>query len=99
MSKSGPSRRRMILAAGLQSGGTTIVSWCFLQRRDTNGVLDMANESIHVSFGKVTEPIVWVKMTVGSFRWFDVSEVYRDLGWQPEPLLIVRDVRSAFSSL
>jgi hypothetical protein len=94
-----PIRRRMILCGGLQSGGTTLVSWTFLQRRDTNGVLDMPNSIIHASFDRVSEPIVWVKMTIGAFRWLDVYDTYRDLGWDPEPLLVVRDVRYAFCSL
>jgi hypothetical protein len=93
------SARRMILCAGLQSGGTTLVSWCFLQRRDTNGVLDMPNDVIRTSFEEVQEPTLWVKMTIGSFQWLDVYEIYRDLGWEPEPLLVVRDVRAAYSSL
>jgi hypothetical protein len=92
-------QRRMILCAGLQSGGTTAISWCFLQRHDTNGVLDMANDIIYTSFEKVQEPVVWCKMTVGSFRWLDVHDVYHDLGWEPQPLLVVRDARMAFSSL
>jgi hypothetical protein len=93
------SGRRMILCGGLQSGGTTLISWCFLQRRDTDGVLDMENDVLQTSFDKATRPICWVKMTVGAFRWLDLAEFYRDLGWQPEPLLIVRDARSAYSSL
>jgi hypothetical protein len=92
-------RQRMILCAGLQSGGTTLISWCFLQRRDTNGVLDMPHDIIQTSFDKVREPVVWCKMTVGAFRWLDVSQTYRDLGWNPEPLLIVRDARAAYASL
>ena len=91
--------KRLILCAGLQSSGTTLVSWCFLQRLDTNGVLDMPHDTLQVSFEKVEEPIVWCKMTIGAFRWLDVYETYCDLGWQPEPLLVVRDVRAAFSSL
>lgn len=91
--------QRMILCAGLQSGGTTLVSWCFLQRRDTNGVLDMPSDVIQPAFEKVKEPIVWVKMTIASFRWLDLYETYRDLGWKPEPLMVVRDVRAAYSSL
>jgi hypothetical protein len=93
------TRQRMILCGGLQSGGTTLVSWTFLQRRDTNGVLDMQNSIIHTSFDKVVEPIIWVKMTVGAFRWLEVRDIYRDFGWDPQPLLIVRDVRHAFCSL
>jgi hypothetical protein len=91
--------RRMILCAGLQSGGTTLVSWCFLQRRDTNGVLDMPSDVIQAAFDKVKEPIVWCKTTIASFRWLDLAELYRDLGWEPEPLLVVREVRTTYSSL
>jgi hypothetical protein len=94
-----PKRQRMILCAGLQSGGTTIVSWCFLQRSDTNGVLDAQNSIIRTDFERVTEPIVWVKTTISAFRWLELSEVYRDLGWDPQPLLVVRDVRAAYASL
>jgi hypothetical protein len=90
---------RMILCGGLQSGGTTLFSWCILQRRDTNGVVDMPNDRIHVSFDRVVEPILWVKMTVGAFRWLDVYELYRDFGWAPEPFLVVRDVRMTYASL
>jgi hypothetical protein len=93
------SARRMILCAGLQSSGTTLISWCFLQRRDTNGVLDMTGDLIQPSFERVKEPILWAKQTVVSFRWLDLYETYRDLGWEPEPLLVVRDVRTAYSSL
>jgi hypothetical protein len=94
-----PAGRRMILCAGLQSGGTTLVSWCFLQRHDTNGVLDMPNDVLQITFDAVKEPVLWVKMTIGAFRWLDVAETYSDLGWKPEPLLIVRDVRAAYASL
>jgi hypothetical protein len=89
----------MILCAGPQSGGTTLVSWCFLQRHDTNGVLDMAHDRLHTAFDKVHEPVLWVKMTVGAFRWIDVCRTLEDFGWEPEPLLIVRDVRAVYASL
>jgi hypothetical protein len=59
----------------------------------------MPNDVIQTSFEEAKEPILWVKHTVGAFRWLDVYETYRDLGWNPEPLLIVRDVRTTYSSL
>ena len=31
--------RILYLCAGLQSGGTTLISWCFLQRSDMDGIL------------------------------------------------------------
>ena len=37
MDRSSP---RLFLCAGLQCSGSTLVSWCFLQRRDMDGVLD-----------------------------------------------------------
>src|ERR1041385_5446163 len=91
--------QRMILAAGLQSGGTTLISWCFLQRRDTDGVLDMENDVIEGLFDAAKKPVLWIKMTIGAFRWLDIADVYRDLGWNPAPLLIVRDVRVTYQSL
>ena len=36
--------KTLILCGGLQSGGTTLVSYCFLQRADTDGVLDADND-------------------------------------------------------
>jgi hypothetical protein len=93
------SERRMILCAGLQSSGTTLISWCFLQRQDTNGMLDMPHDTLQTSFDKVVEPVVWIKMTVSAFRWIDVRDLLADLGWNPEPILIVRDVRSTYASL
>jgi hypothetical protein len=93
------SNRRMILCTGMQSGGTTLVSWCFLQRRDTNGVLDMPSDVLRVAFEKVVEPLAWCKTTSTSFRWIDIAGVYGDLGWQPEPFLVARDVRATYASL
>src|SRR5579872_6050429 len=89
----------MLLCAGLQSGGTTLISWCFLQRQDVDGVLDMKHDLIYTSFEKAKKPVLWVKMTIGAFRWLDVYDTYRDLGWKPDPLLVVRDARAAYSSL
>jgi hypothetical protein len=91
--------QRLILCGGLQSGGTTLVAWCFLQRSDTNGVLDAGNKRIQTDFDRVVEPVVWLKTTIGALRWLDLSHVYRDLGWHPEPLLVVRDVRAVLASL
>jgi hypothetical protein len=89
----------MVLCGGLQSGGTTLVAWYMLQRADTDGVLDMRNEILRVSFARATRPVLFVKMTVGSFRLEEVNALYSDLGWCTTPFLVVRDVRSAYSSL
>jgi hypothetical protein len=91
--------RRMILCAGLQNSGSTLISWCFLQRHDTNGVLDMPSDVVRTSFDKVKEPILWCKMTIASFRWLDLFELYHDLGFNPEPFLVVRDMRTTYASL
>jgi hypothetical protein len=90
---------RMVLCAALQSGGSTIVSWCFLQRADTDGVLDMPNDNLRTTFERASRPVLWCKTTVGSFRWLDAAELYADLGHEVEPLLIVRDARAAMASL
>jgi Sulfotransferase family len=89
----------MVLCAGPQSSGSTLVSWCFLQRPDTAGVLDMENDVLRVSFDDQGGPLLWCKMTIGAFRWIEVAELYRDLGHRPAPLLVVRDVRDVLASL
>ena len=89
---------KMILASGLQSGGTTIISWSFLQRPDMAGILDMWNEGI-LLMPYVSTRFGWCKMTTSCFRWHDVADFYRDQGWEVRPLLIIRDVRSAYASL
>jgi len=92
-------RQEMILCAGMQSGGTSLISWCFLQRGDTNGVLDMDNSVIQTRFDAVRSRYLWVKMTIGSFRWLDVAGIYTDLGYRIKPLLVVRDPRFVYASL
>jgi len=92
-------KKKLILCAGLQSGGTSIISWCFLQRYDTDGVFDMENSMIYTDLFDIRTPYIWVKMTIGSFRWRDVAKVYEDIGYQVIPVLVIRDVRFAFASL
>jgi len=93
------NNKTLILCAGLQCSGTTMISWCFLQRSDMDGVYDMENSVIQTDFNKVITPYIWVKMTIGSFRFNDIKAVYEDLGYEVIPLLVVRDVRNIFSSL
>lgn len=93
------AKENMILCSGLQSGGTSLVSWCFLQRMDMDGVYDMENSIIHTDLSGIQTPYTWVKMTIGSFRTTDVKSVYEDLGYNVVPLLVIRDVRYAFASL
>jgi hypothetical protein len=59
----------------------------------------MPSDVLRVAFDEVVEPILWCKTTSTSFRWPDIAGVYCDLGWQPEPLLIARDVRATYASL
>lgn len=94
-----PSVKPIYLCAGMQSGGTTLVSWCFLQRPDMDGMLDMPHCRIQdVPVSKA--PIAWCKMTVCSFRWPEVAAVFRQWGWEDvRPLLVVRDVRHVMASL
>lgn len=92
-------KKRIYLCAGLQSGGTTLISMCFLQRKDMSGELDMYSDQIMIDFNNISASNIWVKMTINSFRWRDAASVYRDLGYEVIPLLITRDVRYAFSSL
>lgn len=88
----------LILCSGLQSGGTTLVSWCFLQRPDMSGILDMSSEVIQL-MPYLDTPLGWCKFTTCCFRWEDVADFFRDQGWVIRPLLVVRDVREAYCSL
>lgn len=88
----------MILCAGLQSGGTTLISWCFLQRRDTDGILDMWGDRIEL-MPYIDASMGWCKMTVASFRWQEVADFYSDRGWAVKPLLVVRNPLVAYASL
>jgi hypothetical protein len=93
-----PDKMEMILCSGLQSGGTTLVSWCFLQRADMSGTLDMWTEGLQL-MPYVNTTYGWCKMTISCFRWQDVADFYADQGWTLKPLLVVRDVRSVYASL
>ena len=93
-----PEKMEMILCSGLQSGGTTLVSWCFLQRPDMSGILDMWTAVIQL-MPYLDTKLGWCKMTTSCFRWEDVADVFSDQGWILKPLLVTRDVRAAYSSL
>jgi hypothetical protein len=89
----------MFLCAGLQGCGSTLISWCFLQRSDMDGVLDGESDllpQIAIDFGR---PNTWIKTTISSFRISELTSHYQDAGWQVHSLLIVRDVRYVWSSL
>jgi hypothetical protein len=86
------------LCAGLQSSGSTVVSWCFLQRADMDGVFDARNDVLP-AIPAVRTPRAWCKITISSFRYTEMAAYYEDEGWRPSPLLVVRDVRAVFNSL
>jgi hypothetical protein len=88
----------LYLCAGLQSSGSTIVSWCFLQRADMDGVFDARND-ILPDIPDVETPLAWCKITVSSFRFSEMKAHYEDEGFEVHPLLVVRDVRAVFNSI
>jgi hypothetical protein len=93
------SSPNLFLCAGLQSCGSTVASWCFLQRHDMNGVLDGECDLLpHIDLNLGT-PNTWYKTTISSFRLSELMCHYQDSGWRVHPLLVVRDVRNVWSSL
>ncbi len=91
--------RVLILCGGLQSGGTTLVSYCFLQRADTDGVLDADNDLLPALDRSLARPIAWYKTTVCCFRLSEIAQHYRDAGWNVRTLLVLRDLRTVWTSL
>lgn len=96
---SGTRQPQLILCGGLQSSGSTLVSYCFLQRSDTNGVLDADNDLLPAIDERLARPIAWYKTTISCFRLSEIAEHYRDAGWRVRTLLILRDLRAVWSSL
>jgi hypothetical protein len=94
-----PAEKTLLLCGGLQSGGTTLVSYCFLQRADTDGVLDADNDLLPALDPHLARPFAWYKTTISSFRLSEISQHYRDGGWQVRPILVLRDLRSVWASL
>ncbi len=91
--------RELFLCGGTQSSGSTLISWCFLQRNDMNGVLDADNDlliDIPTHWGS---PFTWYKTTISCFRMSELMAHYEDAGWHVHPLLVVRDVRQVWASL
>lgn len=89
----------LCLCGGLQSGGTTLVSWCFLQRSDMDGILDAENDLLPSISPDLGKPAVWYKTTISCFRLSELVHHYRSEGWQVRPLLVVRDLRQVWASL
>lgn len=91
--------RTLYLCAGTQSSGSTLISWCFLQRADMDGILDADYDVLPRIPQSVTAPRPWCKFTIASFRFSEVKAHLEDEGWAIRPLLVVRDVRAVFNSL
>jgi hypothetical protein len=89
----------LILCAGLQSSGTTLVSYSFLQRADTNGVLDADNDLLPALDPNLAQPYAWYKTTISSFRLSEIAAYYHDAGWDVRTLLVLRDLRDVWASL
>ena len=96
MDRSSP---RLFLCAGLQCSGSTLVSWCFLQRHDMDGVLDGEYDLLPRIAPNLGRPLAWCKTTISSFRLSELTSHYEDEGWTVSPLLVVRDVRDTWASL
>src|SRR2546421_4373251 len=91
--------RPLYLCAGTQSSGSTLISWCFLQRSDMDGILDADYDVLPRMPEKLSAPLPWCKFTIAAFRFSDVQHHLEDEGWRVRPLLVVRDVRAVFNSL
>jgi hypothetical protein len=89
----------LVLCGGLQSSGTTLISYCFLQRGDTNGVLDADNDLLPAIDPQLARPVAWYKTTISSFRLSEIARHYRDAGWDVRTLLVLRDLRAVWASL
>jgi hypothetical protein len=92
-------RKTLCLCAGMQSSGSSLVSWCFLQRSDMDGVLDGDNSILPTISPDLGRPLVWYKTTISCFRLTELAQHFEDVGWRVKPLLIVRDVRHVWASL
>src|SRR6185436_15095987 len=94
-----PTEKALVLCGGLQSSGTTLVSYSFLQRGDTDGVLDADNDLLPALDPQLARPFAWYKTTISSFRLSEIAKFYRDAGWNVRTLLVLRDLRAVWASL
>src|SRR5712672_3204838 len=94
-----PTEKALILCGGLQSSGTTLISYCFLQRADMDGVLDADNDLLPALDARLARPFAWYKTTISCFRLGEIAEFYRDAGWNVRTLLVLRDLRAVWASL
>ena len=93
------SGQPLLLCTGLQGSGSSLISWCFLQRRDTNGILDAACDLVPTLPENLDTPHLWCKITLSSFRSCELIEYFQALGWSVRPLLVLRDVRETWAGL
>jgi hypothetical protein len=93
------AKKALILCGGLQSSGTTLISYCFLQRGDTDGVLDADNDLLPALEPSLAQPFAWYKTTISCFRLSEIAQHYRDAGWEVRTLLVLRDLRAVWASL
>jgi predicted O-methyltransferase YrrM len=91
--------RTLYLCGGMQSSGSTLISWCFLQRRDLDGVLDMDNALIQQDFSRIKTDSAWLKMTIGAFRLAELASLFAAQGWEVRPLLVKRNLQDVIESL
>lgn len=91
--------RVLLLCGGLQSSGSTVISWCFLQRPDTDGFLDADNDLLPPILTERECLFTWYKTTISCFRIRELIAHYEDRGWRVRPLLVVRDIRRVWDSL
>jgi hypothetical protein len=93
------SKAILYLCAGTQSSGSTLISWCFLQRRDMDGILDQRGDVLPRLERQAAHPYAWCKITINGFRLSEVKAYGEDEGWDVRPMLVARDVRSVLNSL
>jgi hypothetical protein len=93
------AEKALVLCGGLQSSGTTLISYCFLQRADIDGVLDADNDLLPALDANLARPFAWYKTTISAFRLSEIAQHYRDDGWKVRTLLVIRDLRDVWASL
>ena len=94
-----PSEKMLVVCAGLQSSGSTLISYCFLQRADMDGVLDAEFDLLPALDPRLARPYAWYKSTICCFRLSEIARHYHDAGWDVRSLLVVRDLRAVWASL
>ena len=64
-----------------------------------DGILDARFDTLPQMPPQLSRPLAWCKFTIACFRFSEVFDYLSDEGWDPRPLLVVRDVRAVFNSL